>query len=175
MRRKDRQVEDASEIMHILQKADVCRIAMSDDNVPYIVTMNFGFGKNGATSLYFHSAREGKKIDILKKNNRVCFQADIEREFFLHSTSCGCSMKYQSVVGMGRISFVNDLSEKIEALQAIMTHYTKKSEHVFKEELVKRTLVMRLDIEEISGKALVKLGHLTSSTTKATSGKEIVL
>ena len=76
---------------------------------------------------------------------------------------------------MGRISFVNDLSEKIEALQAIMTHYTKKSEHVFKEELVKRTLVMRLDIEEISGKALVKPGHLTSSPTKATSGKEIVL
>lgn len=161
MRRKDRQIEDPSEIMRILQKADVCRIAMSDDNVPYIVTMNFGFGKNGASSLYFHSACEGKKINILKKNNLVCFQADIEREFFLHSTSCGCSMKYQSVLGMGRMIFVTDFSEKIEALQAIMTHYTKKEGRVFKEELVKRTIVMRLDIEEISGKALVKPGHLT--------------
>jgi hypothetical protein len=51
--------------------------------------------------------------------------------------------------------------KKIEALQAIMTHYTKKAEHVFKEELVKRTLIMRLDIEEISGKAREKPGHLT--------------
>ena len=162
MRRKDRQVEDPSEIMQILQKADVCRIAMCDDNVPYIVTMNFGFGKDGLASLYFHSAGEGKKINILKKNNLVCFQADIEHEFFLHSTSCGCSMKYQSVVGMGRISFVNDPTEKREALQAIMTHYTKKPEHVFKEELVQNTLIMRLDIQEISAKALAKPGHLSA-------------
>jgi hypothetical protein len=161
VRRKDRAIEDPSEIIHILRKADVCRLAMSDENVPYIVTMNFGFGKSGAASLYFHSASEGKKIDILKKNNLVCFQADIDREFFLHSSSCGCSMKYQSVVGMGRISFVTDAVEKIEALQAIMTHYTKKTGHVFKDELVKRTTVMRLDIETISGKALVKPGHLT--------------
>jgi len=162
VRRKDRQIEDPSVIMPILQKADVCRIAMCDDNVPYIVTMNFGFGKDGSASLYFHSACEGKKINILKKNNLVCFQTEIEHEFFLHSdTSCGCSMKYRSVIGMGRISLVNDPSEKIEALQAIMTHYTKKAEHVFKEELVKRTLIMRLDIEEISGKAREKPGHLT--------------
>jgi uncharacterized protein len=64
VRRKDRQIEDSSAIMHIFQKADVCRIAMCDDNVPYIVTMNFGFGKNGATSLYFHSSCEGKKINF---------------------------------------------------------------------------------------------------------------
>jgi uncharacterized protein len=158
MRRKDRQIENLTEVMQILQKADVCRIALSDDNVPYMVTMNFGLGKKG-TSLYFHSAFEGKKIDILKKNNLVCFQTDIDHELILHAKSCGCSMKYQSVVGMGRISFVSDTTEKIEALQAIMTHYTQKSEHIFKEELVERTLIMRLDIEEVSGKALVMPGH----------------
>ncbi len=163
MRRKDDQIEARAEIMAILNKADVCRIAMSDDNVPYIVTMNFGFGKNGLTSLYFHSACEGKKINILKKSNLVCFQADIEHEFFLHGVACGCSMKYKSVVGMGRICFVTDLSEKLEALQAIMTHYTKKTGHIFKEEMVERTTVMRLDIEEISGKAHVRPGHLTYS------------
>jgi nitroimidazol reductase NimA-like FMN-containing flavoprotein (pyridoxamine 5'-phosphate oxidase superfamily) len=102
--------------MHILQEADVCRIAMCDNNVPYIVTMNFGLGKDrkdGFASLYFHTAPEGKKIDILRKNNMVCFQSDIGHEFFLHSIACGCSMAYQSVVGMGRISFVDDLSENL--------------------------------------------------------------
>jgi nitroimidazol reductase NimA-like FMN-containing flavoprotein (pyridoxamine 5'-phosphate oxidase superfamily) len=164
MRRKDRQIEDPAAIMRILQEADVCRIAMCDRNVPYIVTMNFGLAKGRFASLYFHSASEGKKINILKKNNLVCFQADIEHELFLHSVSCGCSMKYQSVVGMGKISFVNELPEKLEALQAIMTHYTKKPEHVFKEELVKCTMIMRLDVEEISAKALVKPGHQQNVT-----------
>jgi hypothetical protein len=175
VRRKDRQVEDPSEIMQILQKADVCRIAMCDNNVPYIVTMNFGFGrsasgKNGIASLYFHSAGEGKKIDILKKNNHVCFQADIEHEVFLHNISCGCSMKYKSVVGMGRIRFVDDLPEKLEALQAIMAHYTQSSEHVFKEEMVRRTTILRLDVEEISGKALVKPGHLSDQNRTPGAG-----
>lgn len=161
MRRKDREIKDKSEIMAILQKADVCRLAMSSNNVPYVVTMNFGI-KNGGTSLYFHCAGKGKKIDILKDNNLVCFQADIGHEFFLHDVSCGCSMRYRSVLGMGRIAFVSDLAEKIEALQTIMTHYTHKSSHEFKEELVERTTILRLDIEEISGKALVKPGHQTS-------------
>ena len=160
MRRKDRQIEDRAEVMKILGKADVVRLAMSDDNVPYIVVMNFGFGKEG--SLYFHSAGEGKKINILKKNNLVCFQVDVEHELYLHNLSCGCSMRYQSVVGMGRIIFVADPSEKLEALRAIMFHYTKKPDHVFKEELVGKTTIMRLDIEEISGKALVKPGHQTT-------------
>jgi hypothetical protein len=159
VRRKDREVVDPAEIMQILQKADVCRVAMCDDNIPYVVTMNFGLGKDKFSPLYFHSAGEGKKINILKKNNLVCFQADIEHEFFLHGISCGCSMKYRSVVGMGRMSFVTAVAEKREALQAIMTHYTNKSGHVFKDELVERTTIMRLDVEEISAKALAKPGH----------------
>ncbi len=161
MRRKDREIKDKSEIMAILQEADVCRLAMSSNNVPYVVTMNFGI-KNGGTSLYFHCAGKGKKIDILKDNNLVCFQADIGHEFFLHDVSCGCSIRYRSVLGMGRIAFVSDFAEKIEALQTIMTHYTHKSSHEFKEKLVERTTILRLDIEEISGKALVKPGHQTS-------------
>lgn len=160
VRRKDREILDRAEIVQILQKADVCRIALSDDNVPYIVTMNFGLGDSDARFLYFHCAHDGRKIDILKRNNLVCFQADIEHEFFMHNTSCGCSMRYRSVVGMGRIHFVNDIPEKLMALQSIMTHYTKQSGHAFKEEQVASTTVLRLDIIEISGKALVTPGHL---------------
>ncbi len=144
----------------ILQKADVCRIAMSNDNVPYIVTMNFGV-KKGGRSLYFHCADSGKKVDILKKNNLVCFQADIEHEFFLHQIPCGCSMKYRSVVGMGRIAFVTEAAEKIEGLTTIMEHYTHESSFTFKEGMVEKTTVLRLDIEQISGKALVNPGHLS--------------
>lgn len=149
--------QSTAKLFDILERADVCRIAMCYDNVPYIVTMNFGMWTpkdGGFPSLYFHSSHEGKKIHILRRNNLVCFQADIEHEFFLHTVSCGCSMKYQSVVGMGKMHFIHDFSEKQAGLQAIMAHYTKKSEHVFKEEMVHRTMVMRLDVEEISGRGL---------------------
>lgn len=158
MRRKDREITDKAEILAILQKADVCRLAMSDNNVPYIVTMNFGL-KDGGESLYFHCAATGKKMDVLKKNNLVCFQADIEHELFLHNISCGCSMRYRSVVGMGRIKFVAETAEKIEGLKTIMGHYTGESSFTFKRELIEKTTVLRLDIEEIAGKALIIPGH----------------
>jgi len=162
MRRNDREIKDKPEIMAILEAADVCRVAMCSHNVPYVVAMNFGI-KNEGASLYFHCAGEGKKIDVLKDNNLVCFQADIGHEFFLHEISCGCSMRYRSVLGMGRIAFVTDFAEKIEALQTIMTHYTHKLSHEFKAKLVERTTILRLDVEEISGKALDKPGHPTLS------------
>ena len=165
MRRKDREIRDRAEIRSILQKADVCRLAMSDNNVPYIATMNFGV-KNGGESLYFHCAVAGKKVDILKKNNLVCFQADIEHEFFRHHISCGCSMKYRSVVGMGRITFVTEPAEKIQGLKTIMEHYTRESSFSFKEELVEKTTVLRLDVKEISGKTLIRPGHLNQSIRK---------
>ncbi len=163
MRRTDREISDQSEVLRILQKADVCRIAMCDDNVPYVVTMNFGLGKDGLKSLYFHCASEGRKIDILRKNNLVCFQTDTEHEFFLHDVSCGCSMRYRSVVGMGRIHFVSDLPEKLQALQAIMNHYTQETGHTFKPEMVARTTILRLDVEEISAKALARPGHANAT------------
>lgn len=162
--------EDSVKFLDILQKADVCHIAMCNDNIPYVVTMNFGIGnseKNGFPQLYFHSSHEGKKIEFLKKNNLVCFQADIEHELFLHSVSCGCSMKYQSVVGMGRMHFVDDISEKINGLRSIMSHYIKKPEHSFKEELVRRTLILRLDIEEMTAKVLAKPKHSSASVQRS--------
>jgi hypothetical protein len=124
MRRKDRELTDPADILSVLEKADVCHLAMSDNNVPYLVTMNFGLKYDQHLVLYFHCAPDGKKIDILKRNNLVCFASDIDHELFLSEkgTSCGCSMRFKSVVGMGRISFIIERAEKYEALKAIMRH-----------------------------------------------------
>ena len=121
MRRKDRELADPAELLSVLEKADVCHLAMSDHDVPYLVTMNFGLKHDKNFVLYFHCAHEGKKIDLLKKNNLVCFGADIEHEFFMaeKGTSCGCSMRFRSVVGMGRISFITERTEKYEAKEII--------------------------------------------------------
>ena len=154
MRRKDRELTDPADLFSVLEKADVCHLALSDNNVPYLVTMNFGFKHDRSLVLYFHCAQEGKKIDILKRNNLVCFGADIDHELFLSEkgTSCGCSMRFKSVVGMGRVSFITERAEKYEALKAVMRHYTQMTAPVFDEEKIDRTTVLRLDVEQIAGK-----------------------
>lgn len=154
MRRKDRELSDPLEIRAILQKADVCHLALSDDNVPYLVTMNFGLKKDEDFVLYFHSAHEGRKIDVLRRNNLVCFGADIDHEFLVSQTgtSCGCSMRFGSVVGTGYVAFVTERSEKIEALEAIMAHYDQKQPFLFSDEMIDRTTILRLDVKQITGK-----------------------
>ena len=154
MRRKDRELTDPAEIREILEKANVCHLAMSDNNVPYLVTMNFGLKNDENIILYFHTAHEGKKIDILKRNNLVSFGTDINQELLISETgtSCGCSMRYSSVIGTGNVSFITERSEKCEALEAIMKHYTQKPPYVFKEEMIDCTTILRLDVNKITGK-----------------------
>lgn len=68
MRRADREIKDFDEIIQIIKKCDVCRIAMNDGEFPYIVPLNFGVDVQGKqVYLYFHGALEGKKIDLMKK------------------------------------------------------------------------------------------------------------
>lgn len=162
MRRGDRKVTDPSELRAILEKADVCHLAMSDSNVPYLVTMNFGLKKDKNLVLYFHSANEGKKIDILRTNSSVCFGADIDHKLLISQsgTSCGFSMRYRSVVGTGSVSFITERSEKHEALEAIMNHYAPELPYSFKEEMIERTTILRLDVKAITGKRRPDLGEV---------------
>ena len=76
MRRSARGIKDRKEIESIIQSAQVCRIGLSEDNVPYVVPMNFGYKDN---CLYFHCAKAGKKIDVIRQNNKVCFEMDIDQ------------------------------------------------------------------------------------------------
>ena len=61
MRRKDREITDFNEMLEIMKKCDVCRIALNDEEFPYIVPLNFGLDiQEDKVLLYFHSAMKGK-------------------------------------------------------------------------------------------------------------------
>jgi uncharacterized protein len=154
VRRTDREITDPAEIRAILEKADACHLAMAENNVPYLVTMNFGLKRDPNVVLYFHAAHAGKKIDVLKRNSWVCFGADTDHELLLSETgtSCGCSMRFRSVIGSGKISFITERAEKCEALAAIMQHYAGNASPRFTEEMIDRTTILRLDVTEITGK-----------------------
>ena len=150
MRRKDQEITDISAIEDIIRKGQVCRLALSDNGRPYIVPLCFGYKDN---KLYFHSAREGKKIDILRKNNNVCFEIDIDQELVKGKKACNCSMKYRSVIGFGKAEHIEDIESKRRALNIIMQNYF---EGFFKysEESIRNTVIIKVEIESMTGKKL---------------------
>jgi len=152
MRRSDREISDMNQIEEIIKKADVCRIALADNNLPYIVTMNFGYINEPALSLYFHCARDGKKLEMISRNNYVCFEMDTDHFIYGGEKGCNWGMHFSSVVGYGNISLVSEKSEKTFGLNCIMKHYGGEGEYLYDEKVFENTTVLRLDILEITGK-----------------------
>ena len=80
----------------IIKRCRVCHLALCDDGQPYVVPLSFGYD---GEYLYFHAAREGRKIDIIKKNHRVGFEFDILQEIVKSEDACSWGAKYESVIG----------------------------------------------------------------------------
>jgi nitroimidazol reductase NimA-like FMN-containing flavoprotein (pyridoxamine 5'-phosphate oxidase superfamily) len=152
MRRKDREITDTGEIESIIASSDVCRLAIANGNTPYIVTMNFGFKGGTEPCLYFHCAGEGRKIEMIRKNNHVCFEMDTDHELYEGEKGCDWGMKFRSVVGYGDVYILKDNEEKIRGLDFIMAHYSERSDFQYDKRMIEKTSVIRLDITEMTGK-----------------------
>jgi nitroimidazol reductase NimA-like FMN-containing flavoprotein (pyridoxamine 5'-phosphate oxidase superfamily) len=149
MRRKDKEIEDKELIESILKRANVCRIALSENNIPYIVPLTFGYKDN---FLYFHSSKEGRKIDMIRKNNNICFEIDIDTKLLEGEKPCKWSMKYCSVIGFGKAFLVENSEEKREGLDIIAEHYSGKSSFEYPEESVNDLAIIKVQIEMMTGK-----------------------
>lgn len=152
MRRKDREIREKKLQREILEAAEALRIAFAVDNEPYIVAMNFGFQWDQKLTFYLHCAQEGKKIDMLRRNNRVCFQTDTEHLLVVDERSCRWSMNYASIVGIGTIHIVTDDNERLHGLKLLMQNYGKKGDTTFAAEMLQAVYVLRIDVDEISAK-----------------------
>ena len=149
MRRKDKEIKDKEIIKQLLSGSDICRIAMIDGNRPYMVPLNYGYT---GSALYFHSASTGKKIDILKQNNRVCFEIEYYNEIIRDEIPCEWTAKYRSLIGYGTVEFITDHEEKKKGLDVIMAHYGKTGTNSYKDQNIENIVILKLSIEEISGK-----------------------
>jgi len=147
MRRKDKQIIDRGEIEQIIDQAVVCRIAYVRDGVPHIVPVNFGYEDN---CLYFHSAVEGHKIDSLRMDKRVCFEMETDVELLAASAACKWTTKYRSVIGHGRVSFIEETEAKRKALDIVTRHY-RCGQDYFAASLDKVILV-KIEIDTLTGK-----------------------
>jgi uncharacterized protein len=123
---KSRIVTSQDEINAIIGKCQVCHIAMVDnEGKPYVLPLNFGY-EDGI--IYFHSARTGKKIDILQRHASVCvaFSSDYLLRFQNEDVACSYSMKYRSVLAYGKVEFIEDPDQKMKALANVMKNYTSR-------------------------------------------------
>jgi hypothetical protein len=148
MRRREREIRDQAGIQEILEKGLVCRLGLYDGQYPYVVPMNFGY-RDGR--LYFHCAAEGRKIDILQKNDRVCIEVDIDSRIVRGDTPCRWAAKYRSVIGFGRARIIDDDKAKKAGLDVIMAHYGGSGGD-YDEKSLQRTSLIEVVLESITGK-----------------------
>jgi len=148
MRRKDKAIVELAEIEEIVRKSLVCRLGLAEENRPYIVPLSFGFKDS---TLYFHSALEGKKIEILRKNTKVCFEFDLDHEVVADEEGCKWGMKCRSVIGFGKASIVEDIQDKKAGLNAITEHYSCGT-YDYSEAAINNTLVIKVEIESMTAK-----------------------
>jgi nitroimidazol reductase NimA-like FMN-containing flavoprotein (pyridoxamine 5'-phosphate oxidase superfamily) len=148
MRRNDREITDRNEIDSIIARCKVFRIALCDEGQPYVLPLNFGYdGKY----LYFHSANDGKKVEIIKQNNRIGFEFDIFHEIITAQTPCKWGTKYESVVGTGIAEFIESHQGKAAALECILNQYGGSFKD-FKDSPLSTVSVFRVNIISINGK-----------------------
>ena len=150
MRRKDRQIDALEKIEAIISQARVCRLALHDQPAPYVVPMSFGYQDQ---VLYFHAAGAGRKLELLRQNPQVGFEISIDLgDVDGGEQGCEWSVNYRSVIGYGRVSFIDRLEEKRAALDRIMAQYAQGTFR-YPQASLEHTLVFQLAITSISGKA----------------------
>ena len=152
MRRKDREITDLNEIVKIMNKCDTCRIALNDeDGYPYIVPLNFGMEFEGDQMyLYFHGARLGKKLDLIRRDPRAAFEMDCSHNILMYEELMSCTMGYESVMGNGTIEFVEE-EKKLDALKIIMRHFHSE-DFAFSTKIMPATIAFRLKVNNLSAK-----------------------
>ncbi|GAB1484271.1 pyridoxamine 5'-phosphate oxidase family protein [Treponema sp.] len=147
MRRKDRELLDEKDLYTILDLASEIRLGLWDGEEVYIVPLNF---VRIESKLYIHSSSVGRKIDILRQGQRLCFEATSSRAIEPKDGS-HCTTYFESVIGWGSAVFVED-AEKTPILNAFNRKYGA-GEAEFPSELLSRTAVIKIGIDRMTGKA----------------------
>ena len=152
MTKRERQVTDGSQILHILDTAKILHLGLCADNVPYVVPMNYGYTmEQGKLTLYLHSAVRGKKLDMIRENPTVFFEMNCDLIPFEGPVPCRYGLSYSSLMGQGHARIIDDPEEKQGAMTRLMKTQSGK-DFSFNEKLVSIVSVIRIDVSEYTAK-----------------------
>jgi nitroimidazol reductase NimA-like FMN-containing flavoprotein (pyridoxamine 5'-phosphate oxidase superfamily) len=152
MRKSEREILDFNDKVNVLHRCDTIRLGLSDEPCPYIVPISFGYEvKDGKVSIFIHGAKEGRKIDLIRKNPCVSVEADICHSFTDTGHSITC--QYESVMGSGLAAEVEG-EEAMHGLSLLMAHVGYAS-YGFDESVLPHLRVFRIDLDSLVGKRRV--------------------
>jgi nitroimidazol reductase NimA-like FMN-containing flavoprotein (pyridoxamine 5'-phosphate oxidase superfamily) len=144
-------ISDIEEIESLINQCDVCFVGITEeDGTPYVIPMNFGYA-NG--EIILHSAPEGKHLRLIALRNRICvtFCSDRKLVYQHIDVACSYSMLSKSVICKGSVTFIEDLNEKINALNLTMKNYTDRPFKYSTPALI-NVKVWRVKVEEMTAK-----------------------
>jgi len=88
---------------------------------------------------------------LLRKNNKVGFEIEYYQQTITGPKSCDWTTKYRSIIGKGKVEFIDDFDEKEKALNVIMIQHGKL-ENKYEKSLVDRVFILKMNIVELSAK-----------------------
>jgi nitroimidazol reductase NimA-like FMN-containing flavoprotein (pyridoxamine 5'-phosphate oxidase superfamily) len=154
MRRKDKEIADINDKMAIVAKCKVCRLGLSENNYPYVIPLNYGYTcEDEILTFYFHSAKEGRKMEIIRSNNNVCIEIDCDTQLIEGMKPCNYGYAFKSIVGFGKISFLETNDEKTFGLNCLTKHQTENdTTHDYTENELNNVCVYKMTVETFTGK-----------------------
>jgi nitroimidazol reductase NimA-like FMN-containing flavoprotein (pyridoxamine 5'-phosphate oxidase superfamily) len=150
MRKAKKEITDRAELEEILSKAEVLYLALHDEPAPYVIPLNFAYA-DGA--LWFHCAREGTKLDFIRRDPRVGFSTVADARVVPGAEACDYTARGRSVVGRGTARVVADPDERRRGLDALVRRYGMERPS-YRPDSIERTCVVKVDVEELRGRRL---------------------
>ncbi len=143
-------IENREEIDKIIRACKTCYLAMSDNDFPYVLPMNFALDGN---SVIMHSAQSGRMWETLKRNPNVCINWIIGEDLAWQDVKVGCSyrVKSKSVLVEGKVEFVDDFDEKTRCMNLMMSQYSDR-EFKFSKPAIENVGIIKVAIKKISAK-----------------------
>lgn len=144
-------ITDMEQLESIIRRCQICHVGMVDGNRPYVLAFNFGYEDQ---TIWLHTAQEGKKIDVLRRNNRVCIEFDTDHKLFARHEKVACSWRlaYRSVIVQGEALFVDDYEEKMKGLNIMMKNYSDR-EFKYSRPAVDNIRMIKVPVASITGRS----------------------
>jgi nitroimidazol reductase NimA-like FMN-containing flavoprotein (pyridoxamine 5'-phosphate oxidase superfamily) len=151
MRRKDKEIKEKVVIEEIFRQNEVGRLATAVNGEPYIVPMNFAYIDN---KIYLHTHKDGKKVNDIQKNSRVCFEVD-SGEIVTGNNPCDFSWRYRSAIAFGDAKIIDSKEERLKALKIISDKYSFGKGQLINRETIEKfdhLWVIEINIDKMTGK-----------------------
>jgi uncharacterized protein len=150
MRNVRKEITDRAELEEILAQAEVLFLALHDEPAPYVLPLNFAYAEG---VLWFHCAREGTKLDLIRRDPRVGFSAVTDARVVAGAAACDFAATGCSVVGRGTARISTDPAERRRGLDALMRRFGMERPD-YRSDSFERTCVIRVAVDELRGKRL---------------------